>query len=767
MVGMKPFLAGALCALFLRGSADGMLLAERGVSGTTVVVLPENPSESQRHAAAELAKYLQEMSGVVVPVGARADAKRAIVFRTTDDLGTDGFELTAAGDRLEIAGSARRGCLYGVYELLERLGCGFYSPTCERVPQLEKVELPKGFHVVERPVYRMRQVLYGGLPAAFKAKLRCNWSTWQNIPEKFGGHDFVPSRTLVGHTFSKLIDPEKLFDSHPEYFSLVKGRRQRGTSQLCLTNPDVYRIVSEKVLAAMRAEPGAQLFTVCPNDWYGYCECPSCKAIDDAEGSHAGAYLAFLNRLAEDTVREFPDNYIRGSAYQYTRKPPKTLRPHGHVFFGFSPVEADFSTPLDKSAYSVNRAAIDEIRTWAKGTTGVFTFTDYVTNFRYYPLTFPNLEGVFGNMRLLRDLGFQGVYAMGSHDGRGGFLADLRAWVQAKLLWNPDRDGWALVREFCDGFYGDRAGPIVFDYVRRLHALPRDEAKHPLKIVQEADDPTIPDAFLDESLEAWTRAEELVKDDPTRLENVRFGKYSTVFHILRRRTAPVWVTRNASRLASVRDLAKWIVAFADSVPDGLVISEHGPSLKTLSCYRQWKRMAEGDPSLVSGTGVVEEDAMVLYYRGDWVDVMDDPAAGNGKAARIRTTCNSWPVQCHFAELTVEDGTTCRVRIRVRVEKTAAAKPDDVAFLFGVTDGKKRHPGKRILRPVKFSEVDADYRWLEMPDVQPAVGDYVWFAIGGYDRPGFRSNPGLEGVWIDCIEFSEKTAWAAETNDTRE
>ena len=744
----------AMCVMVLFDCC-GLQLVERGVPGTTVIVLPANSSESQRYAATDLAKYLRAMTGVVVPVGARADAKRAIVFRTSDEFGTDGFELAVEGDELVISGSARRGCLYGVYELLERLGCGFFSPTFECVPQLERAELPQDFHVVERPVYRMRQILYGDLTPAFRAKLRCNWSTWNPMPEKFGGHDFIPSRTLVGHTFAKLIDPEKLFDSHPEYFSLVKGQRQKGASQLCLTNPDVYRIVKEKVLAAMRAEPDARLFTVCPNDWNGYCECPSCKAIDDAEGSHAGSYLAFLNRLAEETTREFPDNYIRGSAYQYTRKPPKTLRPHGHVFFGFSPVEADLSKPLDKSAYSVNRSAIDEIRMWAKGTTGLFVFTDYVTNFRYYPLTFPNLEGVFGNMRLMRDLGFQGVYAMGSHDGRGGFLADLRAWVQAKLLWDPDRDGWALVREFCNGFYGDQAGPIVFDYVRRLHALPRDEVKNPLKIVQEANDPTIPDSFLDEALAAWTRAEELVKDDPQLLENVRFGKYSTVFHILRRRAAPVWVTRNMSRLASLQGLAKWIVDFADSVPDKLVVTEHGQALKTLSCYRQWKRLAECDPELLSGTGIAEEDAMVLYYPGHWLDVKDDPTARNGKAARIRTTCNSWPVQCHFAELAVDEGVTCRVRIRVRVEKTADAKPDDVAFLFGATDGKKRHPGKRILRPVKFSEVGADYQWIEMPDVQPSVGDYIWFAIDGYDRPGFRSNPGLEGVWIDCIEFSER------------
>lgn len=104
----------------------GLQLAERGVSGATAIALPANPSESQRYAASELAKYLRAMTGVAVPVGACADVRPAIVFRTSDAFGTDGFELAVKEDALVISGSARRGCLYGVYELLERLGCGFF-----------------------------------------------------------------------------------------------------------------------------------------------------------------------------------------------------------------------------------------------------------------------------------------------------------------------------------------------------------------------------------------------------------------------------------------------------------------------------------------------------------------------------------------------------------------------------------------------------------------------------------------------------------------
>ncbi|HOK47298.1 MAG TPA: DUF4838 domain-containing protein, partial [Bryobacteraceae bacterium] len=51
--------------------------------------------------------------------------------------------------------------------------------------------------------------------------------------------------------------PEKYFDAHPEYFSLVKGKRLKQHSQLCCTNEEVIRLCTEAIRAAMRAQPDA------------------------------------------------------------------------------------------------------------------------------------------------------------------------------------------------------------------------------------------------------------------------------------------------------------------------------------------------------------------------------------------------------------------------------------------------------------------------------------------------------------------------------
>ena len=122
------------------------------------------------------------------------------------------------------------------------------------------------------------------------------------------------------------------------------------------------RIVTSNVLARIRKDPGASFYGVSQNDWYNYCTCPACKALDDAEESHAGSMIAFVNQIAEAVEKEFPEVTIETLAYQYTRKPPKTIRPRANVMPCLCTIECDFSFPITASAFKENRAFMDDIR---------------------------------------------------------------------------------------------------------------------------------------------------------------------------------------------------------------------------------------------------------------------------------------------------------------------------------------------------------------------------------------------------------------------
>jgi len=73
-------------------------------------------------------------------------------------------------------------------------------------------------------------------------------------------------------------------EEHPEYYSLIGGERR--AVQICLTNPEVVRIVAENVKKHLREKPGIDILSVSQQDGFGgACECSECKALDEKEGS--------------------------------------------------------------------------------------------------------------------------------------------------------------------------------------------------------------------------------------------------------------------------------------------------------------------------------------------------------------------------------------------------------------------------------------------------------------------------------------------------
>src|SRR5260370_40710509 len=64
------------------------------------------------------------------------------------------------------------------------------------------------------------------------------------------------------HSFLQLIPPQKYFKDHPEYFSLIDGKRREERSQLCLTNPDVLRLGGGAVERWNQQHTEARIFFV-------------------------------------------------------------------------------------------------------------------------------------------------------------------------------------------------------------------------------------------------------------------------------------------------------------------------------------------------------------------------------------------------------------------------------------------------------------------------------------------------------------------------
>lgn len=102
------------------------------------------------------------------------------------------------------------------------------------------------------------------------------------------------------HTFEKLVPRAVYFENHPEYYSLINGKRMH--DQLCLTNPEVLNIVIDKLKEEMLKQPNAKVWSVSQTDNFSYCSCDKCRAINEREESPSGALISFINKVA----REFP-----------------------------------------------------------------------------------------------------------------------------------------------------------------------------------------------------------------------------------------------------------------------------------------------------------------------------------------------------------------------------------------------------------------------------------------------------------------------------
>jgi hypothetical protein len=92
----------------------------------------------------------------------------------------------------------------------------------------------------------------------------------------------------------------------------------------------------------------------------------------------------------------------------------------------------------------------------------------------------------------------------------------MRAWVFAKLLWDPSRDANALNADFIRGYYGKAAGAIA-EYDALLTRL-RTEYKAnfdapPAGIRYPMDAPFFTKAFLDRATELFTEATKLAAGD--------------------------------------------------------------------------------------------------------------------------------------------------------------------------------------------------------------------------------------------------------------
>jgi hypothetical protein len=487
------------------------------------IEIPEGAGDAERRAADILRTSIFKMSGVdlsvltaaepdgpgVAAIGFPGSALPPVIGSSLASLRPDGFAVaTSAGD-LYVAGGGGKGVIYGVVHLLEKyFGCRKFSPTAELFPPHDDLALGCLLEV-DNPENEVR-IVNGefALDADY-----LDWMRLHSPADLYGAGYYV-------HTFQRLIPWPSYFASHPEYFALMNGKRI--IDQPCLSRPEVFDIVVARLREEMAAQPDKRIWSVSQNDNFSYCQCPECRKVVEEEGSPAGLILRFVNRVAA----LFPDKTISTLAYQYSRPAPRLTKPAPNVEVMLCTIELNRSLPIAGDPSSA--AFVRDIEDWSRICSRLYLW-DYTVNFSHHVSPFPNLHVLQPNIRFFTGHGVRRHFQQ-TNTGPGHEWSELKSYLLAKLLWDPDTDADAAMEDFLRGYYGRAAAPLR-RYIDALRAaLSRSGARLDIyepPAVHAADYLSAADVALYDKL--FDQAEAAVAGDPERRTRVETGRLPLMY----------------------------------------------------------------------------------------------------------------------------------------------------------------------------------------------------------------------------------------------
>ena len=710
-------------------------LAENGQTSWKII-LPSDAYDVEKTAADELQTHLKAITGAEFPIDtedniAENQPNLFLVGRTKrsaaiaaeagkDDFAFDEIFIKAIGGDapcIILTGHGRRGMLYAVYEFLERTAnVHWFAPDCTVIPPNPSLTVPDDLFVSYAPKMISREMYHRlAQEGIFSARNKGNG----NIAENYGGR--ISILNFV-HSFYKILPPEKYFADHPEWYSEINGKRTHEQAQLCLTNDEMRAELTKNVLQSLRDNPNTKMIDISQNDYYNYCECPKCKALDEAEESHAGTLLAFLNQVAADVEKEFPDVLVETLAYQYTRKPPKNIRPRQNILIRLCSIECSFLEPVTGPK---NADFLADLDGWSNIARQLFIW-DYVTNYNDYIGPHPNWDALAENIRSFVGHGAIGLF----EEGEGDDFCEMKNWVLMKLMWDPSLDEKTLMREFCDGYYGPEITPAILEYWDILQKRAR-EISPKLGCFGAHSAQWLDLATLNQANEKMNRAlakavEIYGKDSP---QAARVTKSKMALD-------SVWLNRYQTLFADTESLS---IPFEGPNDPRKAIEEfiaHCERFQTIGAtigttdedFQEWQK------TLLKTTAVVKcetppmceglserdwlcyDDAAFVNYL-DKAKRIEDPAAWDGWTTAMPTEVD-WNTS--FAPQVTG---VWKVYASLRCD---AAADEGAAGAFGAyNDNEKKHLATRSF---SIQDVKGDhYKWIELGPVDFTKGGYIWFA----------------------------------------
>ena len=482
---------------FAQSEPPAAFLAKDGKTSYVIVAADEEPQTAAtgQIPSIELKDHLEAMTGAAFPVVKESvfdgQSPALYVGRTRfaeangvafDALEQEAWLYKTVGENLILSGG-KTATIYAVCEFLEReLGCRWFTFESSWTPSLPEIRL-KAWNRSGKPAFRHRDLyvphwslgLTGERNRDYLRFIKRNRGNQMDSPLR------MSHRPGTCHTFYQYVSWEKLFDTHPEYFSMnEKGERFHGPNmhsqgQLCLSNPEVADVMLAKLrefIAADRKELPPDkwpiVYDISQNDNFPYiCKCPACTAITEREGSESALTLTCMNKVAREIAKEYPEIIIQTFAYVSTECAPKTIRPEPNLLMRWCDLytRSDCYRPITSPFNASRKQQLDgwkavgaNIALWDYWNMGILKGPYFKP-----PRVETMVDAIAPDLRYYRDAGVVSYFAEAEsnlHVNPQNFH-DLHIWLGYQMLNDPDQDEQALIDDYMAKHYGPASGPMT------------------------------------------------------------------------------------------------------------------------------------------------------------------------------------------------------------------------------------------------------------------------------------------------------------------
>ncbi len=586
-----------LCLALCGTATAGELVPAKG-GDLCAIVVGASPDAVQKGCAQDLQRIFKAITGKEIAISAEAVEGRCLFIGCAPEsenlsgklsqLGPEGIYLSVSRKRIICAGSDPRGTYYAVQELLYQMGCRWIWPGKygECLPASGPLALPSRLELLHTPDFAMRgghlvqvEARPGEKQQHINVAEYVDWAArnkWNRIKAsypwtwEYGDSRGGEWQETAGHTTTVELLPASVFEEHPEFFALVKGKRvavhPAGTTAMpCIGSPAVIDRFTDIIMAYFAANPRASRYFIGANDEPSYwCECDACKKLDalpvdwskNGEGMlpMTDRWMYLVNTVAERVEKKYPGKWIGTYAYGSTNNPPVKTMPRKNVM-----VEYCVWNHCPRHAFldancRVNSQAVQEIKAWKAVATAIdiYSYGDY----SLYEVPGPYSLSDQEYYRSLHKLGIRHI----SDDlGTTTMASPVMLGYRARLLWDLKTDPRQYLRELCRAAYGSAAFEMEQFWALQQEAVYKSPTKHP-KLGSDLK------AWVDESGRTWQNdlgryspaivarsyglldaasRKQLTDDQRARIERARLSMMFVDFYL----------AKDASRSGDVKDLA--------------------------------------------------------------------------------------------------------------------------------------------------------------------------------------------------------------------